>query len=79
MQIAISFIKFLLIFIFTAIGFYAAFKVLVNPCDIYTPIVEDEIRCECTGIKFNLDNWLGKEAGEVSQTQCFGIITSSTK
>jgi len=76
MQTGVSLVKFLLIFLFTGIGLFAAFKVLVKPCDVFTPIAEDEVRCECLGVKFNLDNWLGNPAEDTAQTQCFGIVTS---
>lgn len=76
MQTSIAIIKFLLIFLFTAIGIFAAFQVLVKPCDIYAPLPEKEARCDCQGIKFNLDNWLGNSDNEITRVQCFGIVTA---
>jgi len=79
MQTMTSITKFGLIFLFTVIGLFSAYKLLINPCDFYTPVQSDEVRCTCVGIKFNLDNWLGNPTEDTAQTQCFGIVTATVE
>lgn len=74
-------IHFILAFAVAALTLYLAWVILVHPCNIYTPIYNDEKRCLCLGKTIDFNKWLGKFEPDrvVHYESCVGFVRKVIK